>query len=437
LRHRARYVATRDPLTDLPNRDALGEHLARAIADVPEGFHVAVLFIDLDRFKAVNNAFGRAFGDRLLKEVAERLRHCVAAPGLVARVSGDEFVLVPSAISRIEDAAAIARCVLSELHTGFDLEGQRVYCTASAGIAVHPGDGTSAAELVQNADIAMARAKRSGRNTFQFFLPEMQQLEARRLKLETALRRALERDEFLLLYQPRVSLPSGSVCGFEALLRWRHPELGILSPAEFIPILEETGLIVRVGEWAVRTVCRQIRSWESRGLRPRPIAVNLSARQFRQSNLDVIIARIIAEVGIDPALLELELTESSLMHDPDDAVRMMRQLESYGVRLAVDDFGTGYSSLAYLKRFPLDALKIDRGFVRDATHDPADAAITISIIQLAHNLGLRVVAEGVETAAQRDFLLANGCTEMQGYLFSPPIPADATDAWVKDPQRDQ
>jgi EAL domain-containing protein (putative c-di-GMP-specific phosphodiesterase class I) len=306
-----------------------------------------------------------------------------------------------------------------------------VYCTASIGIAVHPDDGATATAMIQSADIAMYRAKERGRNNFQFFLPEMHQNAVRRLNLEIALRGALARKEFLVHYQPKIDVASGKVTGFEALLRWRHPEFGLLSPSEFVPVLEETDLIVPVGEWVLQTVCDQIAYWNVRGLTPRPVAVNLSARQFRMENLDGMVARIIAATGIDPSLLELELTETLLMHDPEQAVKTLRNLERYGVRLAVDDFGTGYSSLAYLKRFPIDALKIDRAFIHDATTNPEDAAITLAIINLGHSLGLKVVAEGVETEEQLEFLRANGCDQMQGFFFSPAISAEDVEALMR------
>jgi EAL domain-containing protein (putative c-di-GMP-specific phosphodiesterase class I) len=342
----------------------------------------------------------------------------------VSRISSDEFVIVLANLEKADDAGAFARKVLAELHRPYQLDGTPVYCTASIGIAVHPGDGTNAGALIQNADIAMYRAKESGRNNFQFFLPEMHQSVARKLHLEIALRGALARKEFLLHYQPKIDVATGAITGFEALLRWRHPEYGLLSPSEFVPVLEDTDLIVPVGEWVLQAACEQIRHWSQRGLTPRPIAVNLSARQFRMENLDTTVSRIVTSTGIDPRLLELELTETLLMHDPERAVKTLRNLERFGVRLAVDDFGTGYSSLAYLKRFPISALKIDRTFISDATTNPDDAAITLAIINLGHSLGMQVIAEGVETEEQLIFLRDNGCDQMQGFFFSPAVSAD-------------
>ena len=420
---RAQYFATRDPLTDLPNRKLLRDRLALAIARANRRKRpVGVILIDLDRFKAVNDTFGQEFGDRVLKKAAARLVECAGAAATVARVSGDEFVIILSRAS-VAQTGDSATAALARLRHPFDIDGQRVYCTASAGVVVFPGDGTTPAELLRNAAIAMDCAKENGRNNVQHYRPEMQQLAARRLALETELRGALERREFEVHYQPRVALATGAVSGFEALLRWRHPLQGLLGPAEFIPVLEDTGLIVAVGEWVLRTACEQIREWQSLGIDSPPIAVNLSARQFHQRDLDSVVARIIVETGVPAAKLELELTESLLMREPEEAARTLRHLEHMGIRLAIDDFGTGYSSLSYLKRFPIAALKIDRTFVSDVTTNPGDAAITLAIVNLAHSLGMKVVAEGVETAEQLDFLKTNGCDEIQGYLFSPAVPA--------------
>jgi diguanylate cyclase (GGDEF)-like protein len=432
MQMRAQYLATRDPLTGLPTRALVYDRISQALADAARTHGlVAVLFVDLDRFKAVNTAYGHDRGDKLLKEASIRLEGCAGPSNTVARISSDEFVIVLTRLERAEEAGAFAGKVLAELQHVFELGGQAVYCTASIGIAIHPGDGSTPSTLIRNADIAMYRAKKNGRNNFQYFLPEMHEHAARRLQLETALRGALARGEFRVHYQPRVNLADGSVSGFEALLRWQHPQFGLLPPSEFVPVLEATDLIVAVGEWVLESVCRQIAQWQDMGLEARPVAVNLSARQFGMAGLDKVVAGIIAATGIDPGMLELELTESLLMDDPEQAVLTLRNLERFGVRLAVDDFGTGYSSLMYLKRFPIDALKIDRAFVSDATSDSDDAAITLAIINLGHSLGLKVVAEGVETTAQHDFLRANGCDEMQGFLFSPAVPALDAQAMLK------
>jgi diguanylate cyclase (GGDEF)-like protein len=432
LQARARYFATRDALTELPARPLLYDRLTQALARADrKSALVAVLFVDLDRFKAVNDTYGHLCGDRVLREAARRLQLCVSEGDTVARISSDEFVVVLSNLSRTDEIGVFAGRILAQLQRAFDLDGQPVYCTASIGIAVHPGDGTTASALIQNADIAMYRAKERGRNNFQFFLPEMHRHAVRRLQIETALRGALERGEFLLHYQPKVDVRSGEVTGFEALLRWSHAEFGELSPSEFVPILEDTDLIVAVGDWVLETACRQVCEWRRNGLTPRPIAVNLSARQFHLAGLDARVARIIAQSGIEASLLELELTESMLMRDPEETVRTLRNLERSGVRLAVDDFGTGYSSLAYLKEFPIAALKIDRAFVSGVTANPDDAAITLAIINLGHGLGLKVVAEGVESPAQLEFLRAHGCDEMQGFLFSGAVAAADTDAFLR------
>jgi diguanylate cyclase (GGDEF)-like protein len=430
---RAQYFATRDPLTDLPNRQLLRDRLALALArSKRRGRLVGVVLIDLDRFKAVNDTFGQEFGDRVLKMVAGRLVSCAEPGTTVARVSGDEFVMILTR-SAAKETGAVATEALARLRHPFDIDGQRVYCTASAGVVVYPGDGTTPAELLRNAAIAMDCAKENGRNNVQHYRPEMQDLAVRRLALETELRGALERHEFEVYYQPRVAVATGKVSGFEALLRWRHPVQGLLGPSEFIPILEDTGLIVAVGEWVLRTSCLQIQAWQALGIDSPPIAVNLSARQFHQRDLDSVVARIIAETGVQASKLELELTESLLMREPEEAARTLRNLEHMGIRLAVDDFGTGYSSLAYLKRFPIAALKIDRTFISDVTSNPGDAAITLAIVNLAHSLGMKVVAEGVETDEQLDFLKRHGCDEIQGYLFSPPLPVEEAQLLLTNP----
>ncbi len=412
LQRRAAELSDHDPITGLPNRTGIHTRLSGALlAAATQQRCVALLFVNIDRFKTVNDAFGPRLGDRMLQVVGGRIADCVERFGPAGRMGADEFAVVLDGLGHPAEATSVARKVLDELQRPYDVDGRRVYASASVGIAAYPGDGVHAATLFQNAGIALSQA-------------EMHAAAARRLQFETDLRGALERCEFVLRYQPRYDAASGGVVGFEALLRWDHPGQGMIPPGEFIPILEETGEIAAVGEWVLRSVCEQIRAWELARLQPLPVAVNLSASQFRHRSLDVAIARVIAETGVNAGLLELELTESSLMHDPEDAVRTLRHLESFGVKLSVDDFGTGYSSLAYLKRFPLDALKIDRTFVQDAPNNADDAAITTAIIQLGHALGLRVVAEGVETNEQRDLLIALGCDEMQGFLFARPMPAD-------------
>ena len=423
LHHHANMLSTLDVVTGLPNRAAGLAHLRDTLARVGERRRVVLMLVSVERQKAVRDAYGEQFGDRILQEAAARLS-ADAAGAYLAFAGGEDFALVLPGFEWAEDALPWARRAIAALQRPYDLDGARVYCGASAGLAVHPRDGADAATLMQNAGIALAIARQGKGDAVRFFAPDMQAAATGRVVLETALRGALDRGEFVLHYQPRYEAHSGDLVGFEALLRWNHPERGLLPPAEFITVLEETGAIAAVGEWVFRRTCEQLGEWERAGLQPLPVAVNLSATQFRDRGLDVTIARVIAETGVNAGLLELELTESTLMHDPEEAERMLRHLESFGLKLSIDDFGTGYSSLAYLKRFPLDSLKIDRTFVRDATTNPDDAAITKAIIQLAHTLGLRVVAEGVETAEQRELLCSLECDEVQGFLFARPMPAE-------------
>ncbi|HEX5129937.1 MAG TPA: EAL domain-containing protein, partial [Usitatibacter sp.] len=395
LHRSAAQLSRFDSVTGLPNRGALLDHLRPALGEAAaRKATLGLIAVSVDRVDSARGAYGQPFADGVLQEAGGRIG--AEVPGTyLASLGSDDFAVVLPGLERPEDAAPIARRILATLQRPYDFEAARVYCGAAAGIAIHPGDGGNPGALLQSAAIALAHARQARGEHLKFFRPEMQAHATRRLQLETALRGALERGEFLLHYQPRFEAAGGILVGFEALLRWRHPDRGVLAPAEFIDVLEETGGINAVGEWVFRSACEQVVAWEKAGLQPLPVAVNLSATQFRHRGLDVAIARIIAETGVNAGLIEIELTESSLMHDPEEAVRTLRHLESYGLKLSVDDFGTGYSSLAYLKRFPLDALKIDRTFVRDATTNADDAAITKAIIQLAHNLGLRVVAEGV------------------------------------------
>lgn len=419
---RLSYLAQFDTLTNLPNRHLFRDRLAQTLVQAQRGHgQVGVMFVDLDRFKNVNDTLGHEAGDKLLVLVAASLNESLREGDTVGRISGDEFAIVLANLAKAEDAAIVARKVINGLAHSFDVAGHKVFVTASIGISVSPNDGTDAETLLKNSNTAMHRAKEQGRNGYQFYLPAMNERAMHRLQLETGLRVALERSEFLLHYQPKIDLASNSISGFEALLRWQHPERGLIPPAQFIPILEDTGLIVPVGEWVLLQACRQIEGWRAQGIEPRPVAVNLSARQFQQKNLDEVIARVLKETGIDPAHLELELTESMLMHDAAEAARTLQTLKNYGIRLAVDDFGTGYSSLAYLRRFPIDALKVDRAFIHDLTTNAEDATITLAIINLAHSLKLGVVAEGVETSAQVSFLKENGCDEAQGFYFARPL----------------
>lgn len=433
---RLTYLAQFDPLTGLPNRSLFLDRLGQAMEQAQRSHgRIGVVFADLDRFKIVNDTMGHSTGDRLLVQVAQRLQQCVRSGDTVARLGGDEFAFILSSLAQAEDATLVAEKVIAALSQSFELEGQEIYISASLGISIYPGDGTDADGLLRNADTAMFQAKEQGPAIYQFYLPQMNERAVARLKLETQLRGALARREFVLHYQPKVSLVSGKITGFEALLRWRHPALGLVPPFQFISVLEDTGLIVSVGEWVVLTVCEQIGKWQDQGLVPHPVSVNLSARQFHQQDLDAVIEKTLRITGIDPRLLEFELTESVLMKEAETAANALQNLKAFGVQISMDDFGTGYSSLAYLKRFPLDVLKIDRTFIRDVTTDPDDATIAVAMIKLAHSLGLRVVAEGVETREQLNFLVHHGCDEMQGYYFSRPLPLENASQVIMEDRR--
>ncbi|MGZ5223651.1 MAG: PAS domain S-box protein [Burkholderiales bacterium] len=428
-----RQLAHYDILTRLPNRALFYDRLAHSLAAAKRnGWILAVLFIDVDRFKNVNDTFGHAAGDQLLKQVSQRLSECVRSDDTVGRLSGDEFAVVLTRLTAAEDAATVAKKIVNVLNTPFQLEGAELFVTASIGITVFPSDSPEQDTLIRNADVAMYRAKDRGRNNYQFYTPEMNRRTREMLSMEGELRRALGRDEFVLHFQPKVSLTTGHISGVEALLRWRHPERGLVPPGEFIPLLEETGLIVQAGDWVLRAVCRQVNQWRQNGIRPLPVAINLSARQFLAPDLAQNIRHILEEHQVEAELLEVEITESSVMTNAEEAIRTLEYLESLGVQCAIDDFGTGYSSLSYLKRFPLRALKIDRSFVRDITTDPDDATITQAVISMAHSLGLKVVAEGVETEAQLAFLARYACDEMQGFLFSKPVPGEDCGKLIAD-----
>jgi diguanylate cyclase (GGDEF)-like protein/PAS domain S-box-containing protein len=430
------YMARYDHLTGLPNRmlfyDRLQQSLAHSRRDKRPA---AVVFIDLDHFKRVNDTLGHAVGDELLQEAAQRIKGALRAGDSVGRLSGDEFAAILTDLTSAEDAAKVTRTMMAELARPFFLEGHEVFVSASAGITLYPNDGEDPDMLIRNADTAMYRAKDAGRNTFQFFRAEMNTRALERLSMDGSLRRALERNEFLLHYQPKVALSTGAITGLEALLRWQHPERGLVSPANFIPLLEDNGLIVPVGAWVIAEACRQIKAWGAQGIPVVPIAVNLSGRQMHERDLGRSIEHLLREHGVDPRLIELEITESVLMGNAAQSGDILRQLKKFGIRLSVDDFGTGYSSLGYLKSFPLDALKIDRSFVRDITTDPDDAMITSAVISLAHSLRLKVVAEGVETEAQLSMLAAKGCDEMQGYYYAKPMPASECGTLMRKPHQ--
>jgi len=417
------HLAHHDALTGLANRALLHERLAQAILLAQrKNEPLAVIFIDLDRFKHVNDSLGHQAGDCLLVEVAQRLQTCVRTSDTLARLGGDEFVLVLLDITGSHDATHVVQKIFTALQQPFLLEDREVTVTPSIGISLFPEDGRNADELIRNADTAMYQAKEAGRNSFHFYTADMNARALDLLALEAALRRALERDELVMFYQPKFELASGRMIGVEALIRWQHPEWGLVPPARFIPLAEETGLILPIGEWALREACQQAAAWRAQG-QTLTVAVNLAARQFRQPALAARVAAILAATGLDPAALELEITESAMMHNPQQVTATLSELKHIGVRIAIDDFGTGYSSLGYLKHFPVDVLKIDQTFIRDAPTQARDAAIVQVIIDMARTLKLQVVAEGVETAAHLDFVQAMGCDLAQGYFFARPMPA--------------
>ncbi|WP_119964996.1 sensor domain-containing protein [Simplicispira lacusdiani] len=425
------WLAHYDPLTGLPNRTLLAERSTQAIEVArQEQTPISVIFLDLDHFKHVNDSLGHRVGDALLVQIAKRLRAVVREKDTVCRLGGDEFILLlPGANAR--GAARVAGKLLEASRQPYQIEHHELTMAPSMGIAVYPDDGTDFDSLSQSADVAMYRAKLDGRNTYRFFTPEMQARSVRSLQLENALRRALERQQFSLHYQPQVCIATQQVLGVEALLRWQHPELGMVSPAEFIPIAEDCGQILPIGEWVLRTALAQLKHWHMQGLTLPSMSVNLSAIQFRQPSLPELIARILAETGLSPGSLELELTEGVAMDDPRMAIATMDQLHNLGVQLSIDDFGTGYSSLSQLKRFPISKLKIDQSFVRDLGEDANDRAIVSAIIRMAQALGMETIAEGVETRSQFEFLRDQGCTQAQGFYCGQPQPADQLQIYLQ------
>ena len=420
-----RHLAEYDALTNLPNRVLLQDRLGQAIAAARRaGSCLALLFLDLDRFKNINDSLGHTVGDQVLCQVGERLLTAVRASDTVSRLGGDEFVLLLPLLESPAQAASVAEKLLHTLATPLAIDDYELAVTPSIGIAVFPEDGEDGDTLLKNADAAMYVAKESGRNNYQYFTAAMNARVSQRLLLENNLRQALARQELALHYQPQYDLHSGTLVGCEALLRWRQPEQGLIPPDRFIPVAEETGLILPIGQWVLREACRQAQAWQDAGLPPLVVAVNISAVQFRQANLAALVQEALAASGLSPCWLELELTESMLMEDGERHTQTLAQLKAMGIRLALDDFGTGYSSLAYLKRFSLDKLKIDRSFIRDLPQDADDAAITTAIIGMARDLGLETLAEGVETEQQWSFLAERGCAQMQGFLRARPMPAD-------------
>ena len=427
------HLAHHDALTGLFNRYSLENRLAQSLlAARRENQQLAVIFIDLDRFKVINDTLGHHVGDLLLLEVANRLSACVRESDIVARLGGDEFVVTLTALANDMDAALVAKKIVATLGMPYEIEGKQLHTTPSVGISLFPANGEDADTLMKNADTAMYYAKEKGRNNFQFFSPAMTAAATERLELERDLRSALANHEFELHYQPQVCASEGIVRGVEALIRWRHPERGLIPPLKFIPIAEETGVIEVIGAWVLNEACRQMAVWRQAGFDLQHVAVNLSAYQLRSPDLVSQVQAAIARFGLSPGELELEITESVAMEDPERAIGQLRALRDSGVELAIDDFGTGYSSLAYLKMLPIHTLKLDRAFVRDIETDENDAAISAATLALARNLGLRVVAEGVETEAQRAFLSSHACNLLQGYLFGKPEPADALSARWQD-----
>jgi diguanylate cyclase (GGDEF)-like protein/PAS domain S-box-containing protein len=423
---RIEQQANYDTLTGLANRSLLQDRLEQALLTATS-YHtrLAVVFVDLDRFKFINDSLGHHIGDEMLKTMADRLESCVRDCDTVARLGGDEFVVLITGQTAPDLVRGIVERMLTVVAQPWVSEQGEFNVSCSIGVALFPSDGADAQTLLKHADSAMYRAKESGRNNFQFFTRELNTLMTERVEMESGLRRALERDQFLLHYQPRVDLPTGKIIGAEALIRWRLPEQGIVAPGRFIPLAEETGLIVPIGKWVLTQACAQNKAWQDAGREPIVVSVNVSARQFRQDNLVRTVAEVLNETGLEPRYLELELTESMVMHDAAQLVAMLGELKRLGVQISVDDFGTGYSSLSYLKRFPVDRLKVDRSFVEHLATDADDATIVRAIITLGHNLGLKVVAEGVELDEQVRFLRLNQCDEAQGFIFCRPIEADA------------
>jgi diguanylate cyclase (GGDEF)-like protein/PAS domain S-box-containing protein len=425
VEERVAYMAQHDFLTGLPNRLLLQDRLTQAIAQaIRKQGKLAVIFLDLDHFKTINDSLGHPVGDKLLQEVAGRIKGAVRASDTVSRQGGDEFIIMLQEPGTADTIATAAVKLLSAIAGSYLIDGSEIQVTTSIGISVFPEDGRDSDSLIKHADNAMYQAKGSGRNNYQFFTSEMNRRTLERISLRTKLSHALERQELSLHYQPQVDLQSGRIIGAEALLRWNQPVLGMVSPAQFIPIAEENGLIATIGEWVLREACRQNQEWRKLGLPEITVAANLSAVQFRQKNFGEMVMVIVNESGLTPSAFELEITESVVMHDTAAAIALLQQLKSFGLKLSMDDFGTGYSSLSHLKKFPINKLKIDQSFVRNIMIDADDAVIASTIISMGQNLRLTVIAEGVETSEQLAFLKQQGCHEMQGYYFSKPLPAE-------------
>ncbi len=431
-----RHLASHDALTGLPNRVLLDDRLSQAVAHAEQDGHsFGVAMFDLDRFKVVNDSLGHRAGDALIKEVAHRLAGVARGTDTVGRLGGDEFLFIMDRLAKHEDAEHIARRAVKALELPIRLDGVDLHTSASIGIAMFPADGKSAEALIANADAAMYCAKQRGRNNIQCYAEGMNSATQERVKLESDLHQALSLKQLELHYQPKVDTKTGLIHGVEALVRWRHPRRGLVPPGEFIPLAESCGLIDGIGEWVVRESCRQARAWQLEGLAPLRVAVNLSAFQFRQGNLLQMISEALQAAQLEPRFLEVEITESALMSDPEESVTILEQLSRMGVVVSVDDFGTGYSSMSYLRRFPIDKLKIDRGFIAELISRADDASIVRAIVSLAHSLRLKVVAEGVETSEQLNVLRSLGCDQYQGFCFSPAVPAAQFAALLRESQQ--
>jgi diguanylate cyclase (GGDEF)-like protein/PAS domain S-box-containing protein len=427
------YLSRHDALTGLPNRDVAVDHLQQAIyVAYRHDRTAALLAIDLDRFKAVNDSLGHAVGDRLLESVARRIVGPLRAGDTVARLGADTFLLVLADVADAGDVAAIADRALAAVRGAYEIEGHDLVVDASIGVAVFPGDGDDAPTLLRNAEVAMFQAKAAGGGAVQFCKRELQDAAYERMNFEQEMRKAIDRREFVLHYQPIVAVGSGAIVGAEALVRWRHPRLGLVPPDRFIPLAEDSGLIVPIGEWVIETACRESRSWHEETGRPLELSINISPRQFRERTLGDLVDRVIRETGVASERIEFEITETTIMRDAEAAAGGLGRLKALGIKLSVDDFGTGYSSLGYLRRLPLDTIKIDRTFIRDVTESAHDQAIARTIVGLGHNLGLRVIAEGVEDRAQLETLRGFGCDLAQGYLFSKALPASEFSRLVRD-----
>ena len=437
LARKLAHFAHHDSLTELPNRTLLNDRMTQAITAARRRQKgLAVLYLDLDRFKNINDSLGHSVGDRLLQSVALRLSEGVRASDTVSRLGGDEFVILLSEMTQAQDAAACAEKLLKALRVPYAIEAHELHVTASIGIGVYPGDGTEVETLLQNADSAMYEAKNRGRNTYQFYRLDLNSSATERQSLESSLRHAIQRHELELHYQPIMNVETGVMAGVEALIRWHHPTLGCVLPADFMSIAEESGLIVPIGQWVLREACRQAKAWQDAGLPLQRLAVNISAVELRSKEFVACVTTILAETRFDPRCLELELTETFLMQDSKATAVVLDALKELGVQLALDDFGTGYSSLSYMRRFPIDALKVDRSFVRNLTTDADDASVVSAIINMGKSLHMRVVAEGVETRGQLLFLEEHNCTEAQGYYFSRPLNTDSFDRLLRKGSKD-